>query len=63
MGGVLAAIYELRPWGKNPHVDTHCDFSCSTDDASSSSSEPKEKKEEKKTWLEKHRPDIPKVRK
>ena len=59
MGGVLAALYELRPWGKNPHVDTHCDFSCSTDDASSSSSEPKETKEEKKvikTWLEKHRP-------
>ena len=56
MGGVLAALYELRPWGKNPHVDTHCDFSCSTDDASSSSSEPKQKKEEKKTWLEKHRP-------
>ena len=59
MGSVLAALYELRPWGKNPHVDTHCDFSCSTDDASSSSSEPKEKKGEtnvRRTWLEKHRP-------
>ena len=58
MGSVLAALYELRPWGKNPHVDTHCDFSCSTDDASSSSSEPKVKEEKKviKTWLEKHRP-------
>ena len=58
MGGVLAALYELRPWGKNPHVDTHCDFSCSTDDASSSFSEPKVKEEKKvkKTWLEKHRP-------
>ena len=58
MGGVLAALYELRPWGKNPHIDTHCDFSCSTDDASSSSSEPTTKEEKKvlKTWLEKHRP-------
>ena len=58
MGGALAALYELRPWGKNPHVDTHCDFTCSTDDASSSSSEPTTKEEKKvlKTWLEKHRP-------
>jgi len=58
MGSVLAALYELRPWGKNAHVDTHCDFSCSTDDASSSSSEPTTKEEKKvlKTWLEKHRP-------
>ena len=58
MGSVLAALYELRPWSKNPHVDTHCDFSCSTDDASSSSSEPTTKEEKKvlKTWLEKHRP-------
>ena len=56
MGSVLTALYNLRSWGKQPHVNSHCDCSCSND--SSSSDEPKVK--EKKTWLDKHRPAHPK---
>ena len=65
MGGVLAALFSIRKGGQQaPHIKSHCDCTCSSDSSSSSSdATPKPTHHKKETWLEKHRPDIPKVRK
>jgi len=58
MGGILAALSLLRTKGSHtPHINTHCDCSCSDDPSSSDQTPPNERK----TWLQRHRADAEEV--